>query len=79
LPASQITDGATYHLFVQGIKPMWEDAENKNGGKWQGIINNTKFRSRMAKLWLDTVRVFLFYYCLVYSGVLRLIAVGRRS
>eukprot|EP00053_Salpingoeca_punica_P003247 m.42052 g.42052 ORF g.42052 m.42052 type:complete len:186 (+) comp12068_c0_seq1:147-704(+) len=23
-----------YHLFVQGIKPMWEDDHNKNGGKW---------------------------------------------
>lgn len=22
------------HLFKKGIKPMWEDAANKKGGKW---------------------------------------------
>ena len=23
-----------YHLFKQGIRPIWEDEENKKGGKW---------------------------------------------
>merc|ERR1711894_598283 len=23
-----------YHLFKHGIRPMWEDKANKNGGKW---------------------------------------------
>ncbi|KAM7217452.1 Translation Initiation factor eIF- 4e-like domain containing protein [Rhypophila decipiens] len=23
-----------YHLFKKGIRPIWEDDENKNGGKW---------------------------------------------
>lgn len=23
-----------YHVFKKGIKPMWEDEENKQGGKW---------------------------------------------
>ncbi|CAJ0949113.1 unnamed protein product [Ranitomeya imitator] len=23
-----------FHLFKEGIKPMWEDDANKNGGKW---------------------------------------------
>lgn len=23
-----------YHLFREGITPVWEDAKNKNGGKW---------------------------------------------
>lgn len=23
-----------YHLFKSGIKPMWEDEANANGGKW---------------------------------------------
>ncbi|KAI8351241.1 translation initiation factor eIF 4e-like domain-containing protein [Mortierella sp. GBAus27b] len=26
--------GANYHLFKDGIKPMWEDAANANGGRW---------------------------------------------
>lgn len=30
------------HLFKKGIKPMWEDAANKKGGKW--VCNhNIKF------------------------------------
>lgn len=23
-----------FHLFKQGIKPVWEDAANRKGGKW---------------------------------------------
>uniref|UniRef100_A0A3B4YCM2 Eukaryotic translation initiation factor 4E family member 2 related sequence 1 n=1 Tax=Seriola lalandi dorsalis TaxID=1841481 RepID=A0A3B4YCM2_SERLL len=23
-----------FHLFKEGIKPMWEDESNRNGGKW---------------------------------------------
>ncbi|XP_013384224.1 eukaryotic translation initiation factor 4E type 2 isoform X2 [Lingula anatina] len=23
-----------YHLFKEGVRPMWEDDANKNGGKW---------------------------------------------
>lgn len=23
-----------YHLFKRGIRPIWEDEENKKGGKW---------------------------------------------
>jgi hypothetical protein len=23
-----------YHLFVDGVKPMWEDVWNKNGVRW---------------------------------------------
>ena len=29
-----------YHFFRQGIQPQWEDAANKEGGRW--IINLTK-------------------------------------
>jgi translation initiation factor 4E len=33
-----------YHVFKQGIKPIWEDGRNANGGKWivrlkKGIID----------------------------------------
>lgn len=23
-----------YHFFKEGIRPVWEDEENRNGGKW---------------------------------------------
>ncbi|KAI5780806.1 translation initiation factor eIF 4e-like domain-containing protein [Geopyxis carbonaria] len=33
-----------YHIFRKGIRPVWEDKENKNGGKWnirlkKGVAN----------------------------------------
>merc|ERR1712020_634215 len=29
-----LTTHSDFHLFKQGIKPMWEDEANKFGGKW---------------------------------------------
>uniref|UniRef100_A0A8C4QUH3 Eukaryotic translation initiation factor 4E type 2 n=1 Tax=Eptatretus burgeri TaxID=7764 RepID=A0A8C4QUH3_EPTBU len=31
---SDLTGHSDFHLFKEGIKPMWEDEANKNGGKW---------------------------------------------
>lgn len=31
---SQLERHSSYHCFKDGIKPMWEDARNANGGKW---------------------------------------------
>ncbi|KAH3723962.1 hypothetical protein DPMN_049760 [Dreissena polymorpha] len=31
---SDLTGNTDYHLFKEGIRPTWEDKENKNGGKW---------------------------------------------
>ncbi|KAF8325777.1 translation initiation factor eIF 4e-like domain-containing protein [Cantharellus anzutake] len=33
-PPSQLEMNSNYHLFKKGIKPMWEDEANANGGKW---------------------------------------------
>lgn len=30
----QLPIGSDYHLFSEGVRPMWEDPENKVGGKW---------------------------------------------
>uniref|UniRef100_A0A8C2KCU9 Eukaryotic translation initiation factor 4E type 2-like n=3 Tax=Cyprinus carpio TaxID=7962 RepID=A0A8C2KCU9_CYPCA len=29
-----LTGHSDFHLFKEGIKPMWEDDANKSGGKW---------------------------------------------
>ncbi|KAM9108065.1 eukaryotic translation initiation factor 4E type 2-like [Megaptera novaeangliae] len=29
-----LTGHSDFHLFKEGIKPMWKDDANKNGGKW---------------------------------------------
>ncbi|KAG8822674.1 hypothetical protein FRC18_010969 [Serendipita sp. 400] len=33
-PPSKLERSSNYHLFKDGIKPMWEDPANANGGKW---------------------------------------------
>jgi len=33
-PASELAQKSDYHLFKQNIRPEWEDAANKHGGKW---------------------------------------------
>ena len=32
---NDLTGRCDIHLFKYGIRPMWEDEANKNGGKWQ--------------------------------------------
>lgn len=31
---SEMSGHSDYHLFKEGIKPMWEDEANRTGGKW---------------------------------------------
>ncbi|CBQ73469.1 related to CDC33-translation initiation factor eIF4E [Sporisorium reilianum SRZ2] len=42
---SQLERHTSYHVFKDGIKPMWEDARNSGGGKW-----TITFRQRNAAL-----------------------------
>lgn len=43
--------GTILHLFVEGVKPMWEDEANKNGGRWQ-----MRFSKGYAnKVWEDLI------------------------
>ncbi|XP_046998053.1 eukaryotic translation initiation factor 4E type 2-like isoform X1 [Schistocerca americana] len=41
---SELSSQSDFHLFKMGIKPMWEDEANRNGGKWvvrlrKGIVS----------------------------------------
>ncbi|KAF8172637.1 eukaryotic translation initiation factor 4E-1A [Pholiota molesta] len=33
-PPSKLEKNSNYHIFKSGIKPMWEDPANAEGGKW---------------------------------------------
>lgn len=37
---------ADYHLFKEGVKPTWEDAQNKQGGKWMLRLKTKGLTSR---------------------------------
>eukprot|EP00668_Euglena_longa_P002490 GGOE01002904.1.p1 GENE.GGOE01002904.1~~GGOE01002904.1.p1 ORF type:complete len:216 (+),score=59.51 GGOE01002904.1:30-650(+) len=43
--------GSNYHMFKQGIKPMWEDAANEKGGKWVITLQAKEDLSRLDDLW----------------------------
>lgn len=54
-PPSQIGDKCNYHIFKEGIEPMWEDPKNENGGKWVLTITKTAdSKSRVDEFWLFT-------------------------
>lgn len=39
-PPSKLERNSNYHLFKSGIKPMWEDPANAEGGKWVLTMKN---------------------------------------
>ncbi|KZT66664.1 translation initiation factor eIF4e [Daedalea quercina L-15889] len=39
-PPSRLERNSNYHLFKSGIKPMWEDPANAEGGKWVLTMKN---------------------------------------
>lgn len=50
-----LTSSSDYHLFKQGIKPMWEDEANKRGGKW--IVRLRK--GLASRLWENLILAML--------------------
>eukprot|EP00250_Pteridium_aquilinum_P029678 c39947_g1_i1 orf=77-865(+) len=48
---SSLPTSTDFHLFKEGIRPLWEDAANRNGGKW--IIRFKKIVS--GRFWEDLV------------------------
>ncbi|TDZ19438.1 Eukaryotic translation initiation factor 4E type 2 [Colletotrichum orbiculare MAFF 240422] len=52
---SELSVGWEYHFFKRGVRPIWEDDENRSGGKWvlrlkKGIVD---------RYWEDTVFALL--------------------
>jgi translation initiation factor 4E len=55
-PASQLSSHGNYHLFRDGVQPMWEDPCNVEGGKF--VLSMPKKDSRTGRCdewWLYTV------------------------
>ncbi|KAI0903922.1 translation initiation factor eIF 4e-like domain-containing protein [Ustulina deusta] len=53
-PVSELAMKSDYHLFKEGVRPEWEDPQNKHGGKW-----SYQFRDKRSidinELWLQTM------------------------
>jgi translation initiation factor 4E len=55
-PASQLDTNSNYHVFREGVIPMWEDPENENGGKF--VLTMPKADSKAGRCdewWLYSV------------------------
>ncbi|TMW68490.1 hypothetical protein Poli38472_005958 [Pythium oligandrum] len=54
LTPTKLSVGSNYHLFKEGIRPMWEDPINAKGGKW--IFTNARSRrARLDECWLHVM------------------------
>eukprot|EP00754_Rhynchopus_humris_P045770 Rhum_TRINITY_DN5257_c0_g1::Rhum_TRINITY_DN5257_c0_g1_i1::g.16809::m.16809/K03259/EIF4E; translation initiation factor 4E len=43
--------GGNYHVFKYGIKPMWEDKENKEGGRFLITVPAKEDNDRLNEIW----------------------------
>ncbi|OJD20375.1 hypothetical protein ACJ73_08290 [Blastomyces percursus] len=50
-PTSELGLKADYHLFKKGVRPEWEDQQNKHGGKWSYSFRDKK-NAPIDDLWL---------------------------
>jgi translation initiation factor 4E len=51
IPApSHLETSSNLHLFREGIKPMWEDSANAEGGKW--VLELRGVRESIDQIWL---------------------------
>ncbi|KAL1956081.1 hypothetical protein VTO42DRAFT_7676 [Malbranchea cinnamomea] len=52
-PTTELGLKADYHLFKKGVRPEWEDPQNKHGGKWSYSFKDKK-TTDINELWLHT-------------------------
>ncbi len=53
-PTSQLALKSDYHLFKKGIRPEWEDTQNKHGGKWAFQFKDKRV-APIDELWLHVM------------------------
>jgi len=51
--ASGLSWGSDYYLFKEGIKPMWEDPRNYNGGRWLIQVDKVRRNDQLDHYWLE--------------------------
>jgi len=50
---SDLAYSCDYHLFREGVKPMWEDEENKDGGKY--VVRIPRVKKASSRYWEDVL------------------------
>uniref|UniRef100_A0A8C6J6U7 Uncharacterized protein n=1 Tax=Melopsittacus undulatus TaxID=13146 RepID=A0A8C6J6U7_MELUD len=54
-PASKLSSGCDYSLFKDSIEPMWEDSQNKCGGRWLITLAKQQRHTELDRFWLETL------------------------
>jgi translation initiation factor 4E len=55
LPPSKLPPQTDYFFFKEGIKPMWEDSQNKNGGFMDLFVSHNYKQLKLDQYWEDLV------------------------
>jgi len=51
--------GCDYSLFKRGVKPMWEDEHNVNGGRWIIYLNRKQRLPDLNQFWLELMMMMI--------------------
>lgn len=51
-PVSELALKSDYNLFKKGVRPEWEDPQNKHGGRWSYQV---KAKERIDEMWLHVM------------------------
>ncbi|CAK5008648.1 unnamed protein product [Meloidogyne enterolobii] len=54
-PATGLGWSSDYYLFKEGIKPMWEDPNNINGGRWLVQVDKQSRQYKLDKYWMEVM------------------------
>lgn len=57
--ASKLPAGQTYAVFRKGIVPDWEDAANKDGGRWLLHYEKRERAARLDERWMEVLLMTL--------------------
>ncbi|CAJ0562407.1 unnamed protein product, partial [Mesorhabditis spiculigera] len=57
---SSLHPGSDYYIFKEGIRPMWEDPRNINGGRWLlNVEQGSEKECNVDFYWLETLMLML--------------------
>lgn len=54
-PVSELAIKSDYHLFKHGVRPEWEDSQNKYGGKWAYQFLKNRGAGAINEQWMQVM------------------------
>jgi translation initiation factor 4E len=52
---SKLSAGSDYSIFKEGIKPMWEDQKNREGGRWLINLDKQQRATSLDHFWMEVM------------------------